>query len=71
MRTSYLASGPRDELSPLLRDPDMLIAIGERYDDIEFIGRGGMGVVFRARDREIDKVVALKLVIPLLLATSE
>jgi serine/threonine-protein kinase len=33
----------------------------ERFILIEKIGRGGMGVVWRARDEETDQVVALKL----------
>ena len=47
-----------------LLDSNALIALGERYEDIKPIGAGGMGIVFRARDRELGKFVALKIVHP-------
>jgi serine/threonine-protein kinase len=33
-----------------------------RFDVLELVGVGGMGAVYRARDRELDEVVALKVI---------
>ena len=42
----------------------LIAAIGERYEISDEIGRGGMGVVFRARDIRLRRSVAIKLLPP-------
>ena len=49
--------------------PDELLArlsaaVGSRYEVTDEIGRGGMGVVFRARDVRLRRSVAIKLLPP-------
>ncbi|MGC2490179.1 MAG: protein kinase, partial [Candidatus Sulfotelmatobacter sp.] len=62
-------SGPRNArvqvAAPMLQTGDVL---GGRYEILQMLGEGGMGAVYKARDRELDRFVALKLIRPELAA---
>ena len=50
---------------PVLRTGDVL---GGRYEILQLLGEGGMGAVYKAMDRELNRPVALKLIRPQLAA---
>ena len=56
------ASHPPAWNNPTLLRPGTVL--GRRYEILQLLGQGGMGAVYRARDREVNRTVALKVIRP-------
>jgi tetratricopeptide (TPR) repeat protein len=61
---SETTSPPKTKATAAGEDFGPGTVLADRYEIIALVGQGGMGAVYKARDTELDRIVAIKLIRP-------
>jgi hypothetical protein len=61
---AWSMSPSADVLGPVPGTLAVGSVLADRYEIVKMLGEGGMGAVYRAQDRELDRPVALKVIRP-------